>query len=111
MDETTIVNESSLERASGLPDAVRAKVRGRRRAVRVRNVSTGVFVFALVGGIGLIAMQQLGQGGADMDRIDRSVLTIDDPMFDGLDQGRGAAPADPRWRAGARLDVDWVLEM
>ena len=111
MDETTVVNESSLEQSSGLPDVVRARVRGRRRMVRVRNVTTGLCVFALVGGVGLVAMQQLGQGGADMDRIDRSVLTIDDPMFDGLDQGRGAAPAEPRWRAGARLDVEWVLEM
>ena len=68
-------------------------------------------VLAIAGVVGFVAIQELGHGSDEMDRIDQSVLTIDDPMFDGLDQGRGAAPADPRWRAGARLDVDWVLEM
>ena len=95
--------------AGAMPETLRSRVR-RRRVVHRARVGGGVVCVLLVAVVGVLvarpgdpSAQGSWQGGA--------VITIDDPMFDALDRGDGMGRVDTRWRAGARLDGEWVLEM
>ncbi|MCR9075434.1 MAG: hypothetical protein NXI07_05280 [bacterium] len=95
--------------AGAMPETLRSRVR-RRRVVHRARVGGGVVCVLLVAVVGVLvgrpgdpSPQDSWRGGA--------VITIDDPMFDALDRGDGMGRVDTRWRAGARLDGDWVLEM
>tara|TARA_E500000318_G_scaffold42553_2_gene40695 strand:- start:845 stop:1165 length:321 start_codon:yes stop_codon:yes gene_type:complete len=95
--------------AGGLPDAVRARVR-RRRVVHRARVGGGVVCVLLVAVVGVLMVQvddETTRGAWEHN----AVISLDDPMFDALDEGYRNNRVDSRWRAGARLDGDWVLEM
>ena len=95
--------------AGGLPDAVRARVRRRREVHRAR-LGAGVVCVVLVAVVGVMMVQVDDETSRDAWEHD-AVISLDDPMFDALDEGYRNNRADTRWRAGARLDGDWVLEM
>lgn len=97
--------------AGAMPEVLRARVRRRRVAHRVRiggGVVLGVALVAMAG----VFFSQAGPAGSGVDGWrDGVVISIDDPMFDALDRVEGNNRVDTRWRAGARLDGDWALEM
>lgn len=93
----------------GLPDAVRARVR-RRRAVHRARAGAGVVCVMLVAMVGVMMVQVNDEQPRDAWE-HNAVISLDDPMFDALDEGYRNNRVDTRWRAGARLDGDWVLEM
>lgn len=95
--------------AGAMPEMLRARVRRRRVVHRVKMGGAGLCVL-LVAVVGVL-MARPGVEVRDDGWRDGAVIGIDDPMFDALDQGRGMGRVDSRWRAGARLDGDWVLEM
>ncbi len=95
--------------AGGLPDAVRARVRRRRVAHRAR-VGVGVVCVMLVAAVGAMMVQVNDETSRDAWE-HNAAISLDDPMFDALDEGYRNNRVDTRWRAGARLDGDWVLEM
>ncbi|MAO25124.1 MAG: hypothetical protein CMJ35_06750 [Phycisphaerae bacterium] len=97
--------------AGGLPDAVRSRVRRRRAVRRVRGLAGSAAVLALCAVVGVFVIGPGDHGAGVHGRSDGAVISLDDPMFDALDQGRGMGRVDTRWRAGARLDGDWVWEM
>ena len=97
--------------AGGLPDVVRAKVRRRRAVHRARaGAGVGVVGVMLVAMVGVM-MVQVNDGPVRDAWEHNAVISLDDPMFDALDEGYRNNRVDTRWRAGARLDGDWVLEM
>ncbi|MCA9274580.1 MAG: hypothetical protein KDA29_00985 [Phycisphaerales bacterium] len=95
--------------AGAMPEMLRAKVRRRRVVHRAKVGGAGLCV-VMVTVVGVLIARPGVEVRNDGWR-DGAVIGIDDPMFDALDQGRGMGRVDPRWRAGARLDGDWVLEM
>lgn len=95
--------------AGGLPDAVRARVR-RRRVVHRARVGASVVCVVLVALAGVMMVQVDDETTRDAWE-HNAVISLDDPMFDALDEGYRNNRVDTRWRAGARLDGDWVLEM
>lgn len=95
--------------AGALPEALRSRVR-RRRVVHRARVGGGVVCVLLVAVVGVLVGRPGGQSQQGSWQ-NNAVITIDDPMFDALDEGLGNSRVDTRWRAGARLDGDWVLEM
>ena len=95
--------------AGGLPEALRSRVR-RRRVVHRARVGGGVVCVLLVAVVGVLVGRPGGQSQQGSWQ-NNAVITIDDPMFDALDEGYRNNRVDTRWRAGARLDGDWVLEM
>ena len=95
--------------AGGLPEALRSRVR-RRRVVHRARVGGGVVCVLLVAVVGVLVGRPGGQSQQGSWQ-NNAVITIDDPMFDALDEGYRNNRVDSRWRAGARLDGDWVLEM
>ncbi len=95
--------------AGGLPDAVRARVR-RRQVVHRARIGAGAVCVVLVAMAGVMMVRPGGQSQQGSWQ-NNAVITIDDPMFDALDEGYRNNRVDTRWRAGARLDGDWVLEM
>ena len=95
--------------AGGLPDAVRSRVR-RRRVVRRTRVGAGVVCVMLVAVVGVMMVQVDDKPTRDAWE-HNAVISLDDPIFDALDQGYRNNRVDTRWRAGARLDGDWVLEL
>ena len=96
--------------AGAMPEMLRAKVRRRRVVHRVKMGGAGLCVL-MVAVVGVLMARPTSQKPALDGWRDGAVIGIDDPIFDALDQGRGMGRADTRWRAGARLDGDWVLEM
>ncbi len=92
-----------------MPDALRARVRRRRVAHRAR-VGVGVVCVVLVAAVGMMMVQVDEETTRDAWE-HNAVFSLDDPMFDALDEGYRNNRVDTRWRAGARLDGDWVLEM
>jgi hypothetical protein len=92
-----------------MPDTVRSRVRRRRITHRVQT-GGAVLCVALVAALGVL-MTRPSVESPDNAWRGGAVISIDDPMFDALDRGLGENRVDPRWRAGARLDGDWVLEM
>lgn len=106
MDE---MKTGSFGDSGGLPDAVRICVRRRRVVHRAKTAGAAVCV-VIVATIGVVVSRPADQSAGDAWR-HGAVISIDDPMFDALDRGVGENRVDPRWRAGARLDGDWVLEM
>lgn len=93
----------------GLPDTVRARVR-RRRVVHRARVGAGVVCLVLVALVGVVMVQMDDATTRDAWE-HNAVISLDDPMFDALDEGYRNNRVDTRWRAGTRLDGDWVLEM
>ncbi|MFG0298284.1 MAG: hypothetical protein ACF8K1_01605, partial [Phycisphaerales bacterium JB047] len=71
--------------AGGLPNAVRAKVR-RRRAVHRARAGAGVVCVMLVALIGVM-MVQVHDGPVRDAWEHNAIISIDDPMFDALDEG------------------------
>ena len=96
--------------AGAMPEMLRSRVRRRRVLHRVKIGGAGLCVL-LVSVVGVFAIQPSDRGNALDGWREGAVIGIDDPMFDALDSGRGMGRVDPRWRAGARLDGDWVLEL
>ena len=106
MDE---MKTGSFGDSGGLPDAVRTTVR-RRRAMHRAKAGGAVLCVVLVAALGVL-MTRPGVEATKEAWREGAVISIDDPMFDALDRGFGENRVDPRWRAGVRLDGDWVLEM
>ena len=96
--------------AGAMPEALRARVR-RRRVVHRVKMGGAVACVVLVAVLGVLMARPGAQSPALDGWRDGAVISIDDPMFDALDQGHGMGRVDTRWRAGARLDGEWVLEM
>ena len=106
MDELT---KMEVGDAGALPEALRTRVR-RRQVVHRARVGGGVVCVLLVAVVGVLVGQvddETTRGAWEHN----AVITIDDPMFDALDEGYRNNRVDTRWRAGARLDGEWVLEM
>ena len=95
--------------AGAMPEMLRSRVRRRRVVHRVKVGGAGLCVL-MVAVLGVLIARPGVEVRNDGWR-DGAVIGIDDPMFDALDQGHGMGRVDSRWRAGARLDGDWVLEM
>ncbi|MEZ6163297.1 MAG: hypothetical protein R3B67_02565 [Phycisphaerales bacterium] len=96
--------------AGAMPEMLRARVRRRRVVHRVKMGGAGLCVL-LVAVVGVLIARPGVEVRNDGWR-DGAVISIDDPMFDALDGGRGQPGGDlTQWRAGARFDGDWVLEM
>ncbi len=97
--------------AGAMPDALRARVQ-RRRMVHRARVGGGMLCVLLVAVVGVMLARPSASTPTMDGWRDGAVISIDDPMFDALDGGRGGLGSDlTRWRAGARLDGDWALEM
>lgn len=96
--------------AGAMPEMLRSRVRRRRMLHRVKIGGAGLCVL-LVAVVGVLMARPGAQGTGMEGWREGAVIGIDDPMFDALDSGRGMGRVDTRWRAGARLDGDWVLEM
>lgn len=110
------LNTARVPASGGLPDALRSRVRRRRWGRRARNAGGATLVLvALVAGAAVMLRPPTAPGeGGDHGAHLGPVLTIDDPMFDGLDglDGRGTTPqTSMRWRAGSRLSDDLGLEI
>lgn len=124
MDEHSFGSELSggdFGRGGTLPEAVRAKVRGRRTARRVRTLGAAA-VLALCAA-GFLKLRPAAPGTLP-DRptpqhASGAIIGIDDPMFEGLDgtapvgsQGaRDAAPRGVVWRAGLRRNEGLSLDI
>jgi len=106
MDELT---KMEVGDAGALPEALRTRVR-RRQVVHRARVGGGILCVLMVAAVGVLVGRPGGQSQHDSWQ-NNAVITIDDPMFDALDEGYRNNRVDTRWRAGARLDGDWVLEM
>lgn len=96
--------------AGAIPEMLRARLRRRRVVHRVKMGGAGLCV-VMVAVLGVVMARPGDQSPQDSWR-GGAVISIDDPMFDALDGGSGQPGGDlTRWRAGARVDGDWVLEM
>lgn len=94
--------------AGAMPEMLRTQLRRRRVVRRVKVGGGGVLCLLLVAAVGVLVARP-GDPSAPGSWQDGAVISIDDPMFDALDRGDGMGRVDTRWRAGARLDGDWVL--
>lgn len=97
--------------AGAMPVALRARLKRRRAARRVRGLAGSAVVLALCAAVGVYVMPPMEHTPSTPGWRAGAVITLDDPMFDALDGGNGDQRMDTRWRAGARLDGDWVLEL
>src|SRR5690606_14580550 len=102
--------------AGVMPEALRARLRRRRWARRTLQAGgAGLVLVALVGGAAVLLGSPTGPDrGRELGGRLGPVLSIDDPMFDGLDgfDGRGATPrSSVRWRAGSWLSGELSLEI
>jgi hypothetical protein len=94
-----------------LPDALRTKLKRRRGVRRVRQFAGSAMIVALCAAAGVYMTQPIKQTPSTAGWHAGAVITLDDPMFDILDEVNGDQRVDTRWRAGAWLDGDWALEM
>jgi len=97
--------------AGAMPVALRARLKRRRAARRVRGLAGSAVVLALCAVVGVFLLKPMQQTPSVPGWRAGAVITLDDPMFDALDGGNGDQRVDTRWRAGTRLDGDWVWEM
>lgn len=97
----------------GLPTALRAMLRRRRHVRRARAIGGAALVASLFAAGGALVVPPVEDDSGAQSWRDGAVISIsiDDPMFDSLDW-RGESGGDlTRWRAGARLEDVWLLEL
>lgn len=97
--------------AGGLPAVLRARLRRRRHVRRARAMGGAALVASLFAAAGVLVVVPVEDDSVPQGMRDGAVISIDDPMFDSLDW-RGESGGDlTRWRAGARLEDVWLLEL
>jgi len=105
--------QASVVASGALPASVRARVRRRRVVHRVKTGGGAIAGLAACVLVVVVLMRPSasgpGQGVPSWN--EGAVIGIDDPMFDALDGRGGSLTGGTRWRAGMRLDDEWVLDI